>query len=122
MESSLTNRSRKRLRRAHRVRLTLRGSAERPRLNVMKSNRHIAAQLIDDDKGITLAAATTQMKKYRSKKLGNNKETARLIGTHIAELAKEKQITTVIFDRGFNKYHGVIAELANAARAAGLQF
>lgn len=122
MDSSLINRNRKRLKRASRVRKLLRGNAEKPRLNVMKSNRHIAVQLIDDDKGITLAAANTQMKKYRGKKLGNNKEAARLIGAHIAELAKEKQITTVIFDRGFNRYHGVIAELANAAREAGLQF
>jgi large subunit ribosomal protein L18 len=62
------------------------------------------------------------MKQFRGKNLGNNKEAARLIGTQIAEKAKEKQITTVVFDRGFNKYHGVIAELANAAREAGLQF
>ena len=122
MESQLKNRNRKRLNRAHRVRLSLHGSAEKPRLTVMKSNKHIAVQLIDDDKGITLVASSTQMKKYRSKKLTNNKEAARIIGTHIAELAKEKNISTVIFDRGFNKYHGVIAELANAAREAGLQF
>jgi large subunit ribosomal protein L18 len=122
MESQLKNRNRKRINRAHRVRLSLRGNAEKPRLTVMKSNKHIAAQLIDDDKGVTLVASSTQMKKYRSKNLTNNKEAARLIGTHIAELAKEKNISTVIFDRGHNKFHGVIAELANAARAAGLQF
>jgi large subunit ribosomal protein L18 len=88
----------------------------------MKSNRHIAVQLIDDEKGITLAAMSTQMKKFRAKKLTSNKEAARLIGAELAELAKGKQITTVVFDRGFYKYHGVIAELANAAREAGLQF
>jgi large subunit ribosomal protein L18 len=122
MESSLINRNRKRLKRATRVRQNLRGTAEKPRLTVMKSNRHIAAQLIDDEKGITLAAANTQMKKFRGKKLTSNKEAARLIGTELGELAKGKQITTIVFDRGFYKYHGVIAELANAAREAGLQF
>ena len=122
MESSLVNRNRKRLKRATRVRQNLRGTAEKPRLTVMKSNRHIAVQLIDDEKGITLAAMSTQMKKFRAKKLTSNKEAARLIGAELAELAKGKQITTVVFDRGFYKYHGVIAELANAAREAGLQF
>jgi large subunit ribosomal protein L18 len=122
MESSLINRNRKRLKRAYRVRQNLRGTAEKPRLTVMKSNRHIAAQLIDDEKGITLASASTLMKKFRSNKLTSNKEAARLIGTELGELAKDKQITTVVFDRGFYKYHGVIAELANAAREAGLQF
>src|SRR5476649_2818894 len=74
MESSLINRNRKRLKRATRVRQNLRGTAEKPRLTVMKSNSHIAAQLIDDEKGITLAAANTQMKKFRGKKLTSNKE------------------------------------------------
>jgi large subunit ribosomal protein L18 len=122
MESSLINRNRKRIKRAFRVRQNLRGTAEKPRLTVMKSNRHIAVQLIDDEKGITLASASTLMKKFRSKKLTSNKEAARVIGTEVGEIAKEKQITTVVFDRGFYKYHGVIAELANAAREAGLQF
>ena len=122
MESSLINRNRKRLKRAHRVRQNLRGTAEKPRLTVMKSNRHIAVQLIDDENGITLASASTLMKKFRSKKLTSNKEAARIIGSELGELAKDKQITTVVFDRGFYKYHGVIAELANAAREAGLQF
>ena len=122
MESSLINRNRKRLKRAYRVRLNLRGTAEKPRLTVMKSNRHIAVQLIDDENGITLASASTLMKKFRSKKLTSNKEAARIIGSELGELAKDKQITTVVFDRGFYKYHGVIAELANAAREAGLQF
>jgi large subunit ribosomal protein L18 len=122
MESSLINRNRKRLKRAYRVRQNLRGTAEKPRLTVLKSNRHIAVQLIDDEKGITLASASTLMKKFRSQKLTSNKEAARVIGTELGEIAKDKQITTVVFDRGFYKYHGVIAELANAAREAGLQF
>ncbi len=122
MESSLVNRNRKRIKRAYRVRLNLRGTAEKPRLTVMKSNRHIAVQLIDDENGITLASASTLMKKFRSKKLTSNKEAARIIGSELGELAKGKQIRAVVFDRGFYKYHGVIAELANAAREAGLQF
>lgn len=122
MESSLIQRNQKRIKRAHRVRRTLRGSSAKPRLSVMKSNQHIAAQLIDDESGITLVAASTLMKKFRTKTRGNNKEAARMIGIELAQRAKEKNITTVVFDRGFYKYHGVIAELANAAREGGLQF
>ncbi len=122
MESHLIQRNRKRFKRAASVRKYIRGSAEKPRLSVMKSNQHIAAQIIDDEAGTTLVSAATLMKKFRAKKLGNNKEAARLIGTELAERAKEKNITTVVFDRGFHKYHGVIAELANAAREAGLKF
>ena len=122
MESSLINRNRKRLKRAHRVRQNLRGTAEKPRLTVMKSNRHIAAQLIDDEKGITLASANTQMKKFRSKKLTSNKEAARIIGAELGELAKGKDIIAVVFDRRFRKFHGVIKEFADAARTAGLKF
>lgn len=122
MESNLIQRNKKRLKRAQSVRMNLRGSAEKPRLSVMKSNLHIAAQLIDDETGVTLASASTMMKKFRSKALGNNKVAAKLIGTELAERAKEKNISTVVFDRGHNRYHGVIAELADAARAAGLQF
>lgn len=122
MESSLVQKNRKRIKRALRVRKYLRGTAEKPRLSVMKSHLHLAAQLIDDDQGITLAAASTQMKKFRAKKLTSNKASARMIGTEIAELAKGKNIQAVVFDRGHNKFHGVIAELASAAREAGLQF
>jgi len=121
MESSVIQKHRKRVQRARSVRKLLRGSFEKPRLSVMKSNQHIAAQLIDDETGTTLVSASTLMKKLRAKG-GKNREAAKLVGTEIAHLAKEKNITTVVFDRGFNKYHGVIAELADAARAGGLQF
>lgn len=121
MESSLIQRNRKRIKRAYSVRRKLRGSSEKPRLSVMKSNQHIAAQLIDDESGTTLASASSLLKKFRAKS-GKNKAVAKLIGTELAERAKEKNITAVVFDRGFNKYHGVIAELAEAARAGGLQF
>jgi large subunit ribosomal protein L18 len=122
MESNIIKRNKKRIKRAGANRKKLRGSAEKPRLSVMKSNLHIAVQLIDDEAGVTLTSASTLMKKFRSKALGNNKTAAKLIGTEIAELAKEKNITTVVFDRGHNRYHGVIAELADAAREAGLKF
>ncbi len=122
MESSLIQRNKKRFKRARSVRQKLRGSAEKPRLSVTKSNLHISAQLIDDDAGVTLAAASTLMKKFRSKALGNNKAAAKMVGAELAERAKEKNISTVVFDRGHLKYHGVIAELAEAARSGGLQF
>lgn len=122
MDNTLKLRKMVRQKRAVRVRRHVRGTAEKPRLTVIRSNRHLAAQIIDDDRGITLVAANTQMKKFRTQKLSATKGAARLIGTELAELAKEKKITTVVFDRGFYKYHGVIAELASAAREGGLQF
>lgn len=122
MESSLINKTRKRINRAIRVRKHLRGTLERPRLSVLKSNQHIAVQLIDDEQSITLASASTLTKEFRAKKLGRSKEAAKQIGAQIAELAKAKDIKAVVFDRGHYKFHGVIAELANAARANGLQF
>lgn len=122
MESNIIQRNRKRIKRAGVNRHKLRGSQDKPRLSVMKSNLHIGVQLIDDEKGVTLASASTVMKKFKSKSLGNNKAAAKLIGTEIGALAKDKNITTVVFDRGHHRYHGVIAELANAAREAGLKF
>src|SRR3569832_2881257 len=83
MESSLIDRNQKRIKRARWVRKNLRGSADKPRLSVMKSNLHISAQLIDDEAGVTLASASTLMKKLRAKAQGNNKATAKLIGTEL---------------------------------------
>ncbi len=122
MESSLLNKTRKRINRAIRVRKHLRGTQAKPRLSVLKSNQHIAVQLIDDDQSITLASASTLSKEFRKQKLGKSKKAAKQIGMKIAELAKAKDIKAVVFDRGYNKFHGVIAELANAARENGLQF
>lgn len=119
MESNLLTRNRQRIKRAFRVRKHVRGSADKPRLSVSKTNVHISVQLIDDEKGITLASAGTMHKDMRGKK---SKESARLVGTKIADLAKEKQIQRVVFDRGRHKFHGLIKELAGAARDAGLQF
>jgi large subunit ribosomal protein L18 len=103
-----------------RVRKTLIGSATRPRLSVSKTNCHIYAQLIDDENSLTIAGFGTLSKTCKDKK--KSKDSAREIGKHIAELAKEKNINSVVFDRGRYKFHGVVAELANSAREAGLQF
>lgn len=121
MESSILKRNHKRSKRALRVRKHLRGTADKPRMSVQKSNQHLSVQLIDDDNAVTLVALSTTMKEFRDKKMKKSKEAARLIGGKIAELAKERQIGRAIFDRGRYKYHGLIAELASAAREGGLQ-
>lgn len=109
--------------RGWRVRKHLHGTAERPRLSVHKSNAHISAQLIDDDNGVTLGSVATFGKEFRDTEFKKkNKVSARKLGETIAELAKQKNITTVIFDRGSFKYHGILAELADAARSSGLKF
>jgi large subunit ribosomal protein L18 len=90
---------------------------------VVKSNKHIAVQLIDDEKAVTLGSTATFSKEFKSTEFNKkNKESAKKLGQRIAEIAKDKNITEVIFDRGCSKYHGVLAELANAAREAGLKF
>jgi large subunit ribosomal protein L18 len=122
MDNSTLKAAVNRYKRAIRVRKKLHGTAEKPRFCVLKSNRHIAVQLIDDDRGMTLASAATHMKEFKQKKVVKSKEAARLIGQKIAEIAKSKSITAVVFDRGHYQYHGLVAELAGAAREAGLQF
>lgn len=108
-----------RLQRAHRVRATVIGTAERPRLSVHISNRHIVAQVIDDSAHKTLAYATTVGSKVVK---GTATERATLIGTEIAKKAKTVKVSKVVFDRGNKLYHGRVAALADAARAAGLEF
>jgi large subunit ribosomal protein L18 len=112
-----------RLKRHLRVRKKIKGTAERPRLNIFRSSKHMYAQLIDDVKGVTLAAASTQDKELRSE-IGNggNVEAARKVGALIAERAKQKGIVKVVFDRGGYLYHGRVQALADAAREAGLEF
>lgn len=105
------------------IRRRLRGTAIKPRMSVFKSNKHLFVQLIDDENGHTLLSASTMMKELDKPELKKkSKETARYIGGLVADQAKGKNIQTVIFDRGHNKYHGLLAEVANAAREAGLQF
>lgn len=123
MINNLTKRNVRRRRRQLRVRNGVRGSAEKPRMAVFKSNKHIFAQLIDDDNGVTVASAGTLTKEFRDMKLGKkSKEAARQVGLKLAEAAKQKNILAVVFDRRYYKYHGLLAEVANAARETGLQF
>jgi large subunit ribosomal protein L18 len=110
-----------RRRRHNRVRRKVHGSAERPRLAVFRSNKHISAQLIDDDSGRTLAAAST-VEAALVGHPGGNIEAAVKVGGLVATRAKEAGITTVVFDRGGFAYHGRVAALADAARAEGLEF
>jgi len=112
-----------RKKRAQRVRKHLRGTSEKPRLCVVKSNSHIQAQLIDDEAGRTLGGTATFAKEFRNTEFNRrNKTSARKLGEQIAEIAKSNNIKEVVFDRGPFKYHGILAELADAARAGGLQF
>ncbi len=110
-----------RLRRHNRVRKKVAGTAARPRLAVFRSAKHITAQIIDDVSGRTLAAASTTEKSLRSGN-GGNKAAAENIGKLIGERAKAAGVDTVVFDRGGFLYHGRVAALADAARAAGLEF
>ncbi|HVU74839.1 MAG TPA: 50S ribosomal protein L18 [Mycobacteriales bacterium] len=110
-----------RARRHLRVRKKVVGTAERPRLVVTRSARHITAQIVDDAKGHTLASASTAEKALKG---GTGDKTAKAgaIGTAIAERAKAAGVSAVVFDRSGNSYHGRIAALADAARAGGLEF
>jgi large subunit ribosomal protein L18 len=110
-----------RLRRHRRVRKHVRGTAERPRLAVFRSNKHISAQVIDDIAGRTLAAASTVEKDIRGGAT-SNKIAAATIGKLVGERAKAAGVTKVVFDRGGNIYHGRVAAVADAAREAGLDF
>jgi large subunit ribosomal protein L18 len=109
-----------RLRIHKRIRNKLAGTESRPRLAVFRSLNHIYAQLIDDEQGRTVVAAATTEKDLRGR--GGNLEGAKLIGKTVAERAKDKGITKVVFDRGGYLYHGRVKALAEAARQAGLEF
>ena len=117
---SKTDRKLERARRHARVRTKVSGTAERPRLCVYRSNSNLYAQIIDDVAGNTLVAASTLDKEVKTKK--SNKEAAKEVGTAVAKKALEKNIKSVVFDRGGFIYHGVVKELAEAAREAGLDF
>jgi large subunit ribosomal protein L18 len=112
-----------RQRRAFRVRKRVRGTSERPRLTVARSHKHISVQVIDDVVGKTLAAASSLDKGLSGAlKSGGNRTAAQAVGKAIAERAKAAGITAVCFDRGPYRYHGRVAELADAARKGGLSF
>jgi large subunit ribosomal protein L18 len=110
-----------RIRVHERIRRKVRGSAERPRLAVYRSTKHIYAQVIDDRKGHTVAAASSS-EKSSTVKGGGNVAGAKEIGKLVAQRAKEKGINKVVFDRGGYLYHGRVKALADAAREAGLEF
>lgn len=113
----------KQLRRAQRVRTKLRKQANgRPRLSVVRSSKNIAVQVIDDERGITLAAASTQEKDFRAKSNGSTTSAAAEIGKLIAERASKAGVEEVVFDRGGYMFHGRIKALADAAREGGLKF
>jgi large subunit ribosomal protein L18 len=111
-----------RLRRHRRVRKKVHGTAARPRLAVYRSNRHLSAQLIDDDSGRTIVSASSLEADFRKQQAGGNVAAATAVGTLVAQRAKAAGITSVVFDRGGFLYHGRIAAIADAARAAGLEF
>jgi large subunit ribosomal protein L18 len=111
-----------RQRRHRRIRVKLNGSAQRPRLSVFRSLQHIYAQVIDDVAGTTLVAASTNEPTTRASLKGSKTDRARSVGQTIAERAKDKGISSVVFDRGGYQYHGRVKALADAAREAGLEF
>lgn len=120
MSISAKTKRQARVRRHARVRKQVIGTADRPRLAVFRSNRHVVAQIIDDAAGSTLAAASTLEADLRS--TGGNLAGAKAVGELVAERAKAAGVTAVVFDRGGLKYHGRVAAVAEAARAAGLEF
>jgi large subunit ribosomal protein L18 len=121
MSTSAKDKQVARARRHYRVRKKVTGTAERPRLAVFRSNKHISAQLIDDEGGRTLAAASTVEAALRSSATGN-KTAAAAVGRLIAERGKAAGVSRVVFDRGGFRYHGRVAAVADAAREGGLEF
>lgn len=109
-----------RLKRHRRVRKNISGTAERPRLNVFRSAKHIYAQIIDDAAGVTLVSASTMDKEFNE--YGGNIDAAKKVGEIVAKRAAEKNIKSVVFDRGGYIYHGRVAALAEGAREGGLEF
>lgn len=106
-----------------RIRKKIQGTAARPRLNIYRSLNHIYAQLIDDEKGVTLVSASSLDKEIRAhNKSGGNVAGAKIVGAEIARRAGSKGIETVVYDRGGYRYHGRVKVLAEAAREAGLKF
>jgi large subunit ribosomal protein L18 len=120
MSNSAKHKRNARIRRHTRVRKHVRGTAERPRLAVFRSNKHISAQVIDDYSGHTLAAASTLESELRSG--SGNKDAAASVGRLVAERAKAAGVDKVVFDRGGFLYHGRVAAVAEGARDAGLEF
>lgn len=115
------SRNEARIARHSRIRTKISGTSETPRLSVFRSNKQISAQIIDDEKGITLVSASSLDKDLKITN-GGNVEAAKLVGKSIAEKAKKAKIKTVVFDRSGYLYHGRIEALAESARENGLEF
>ena len=121
--ATVKSRNALRVRRHDRIRKRMNGSAQRPRLSVFRSLQHVYAQVIDDSTGRTLVAESTREKTVaQGLESLSSMAAAERVGTIVAERAKEKGVTSVVFDRGGYKYHGRIKALADAARGAGLEF
>jgi large subunit ribosomal protein L18 len=105
----------------YRIRAKVKGTAQKPRLSVFRSNKEIYAQLINDDAGVTVAAASSREKDIAAQK-GNKTEKSKLVGHSIARKAKELGIEAVVFDRGGNLFHGRVKAIADGAREGGLIF
>lgn len=119
MKTSILDNRRRAARRAIRTRAALHGTAERPRMSVFRSQKHMSVQVINDDLGRTLVAASDALVAAKGKK---PVEVAALVGAEIARRAKDAGVTSVVFDRGSYLYHGRVKALADAAREAGLVF
>ncbi|MBJ7504749.1 MAG: 50S ribosomal protein L18 [Ilumatobacteraceae bacterium] len=122
MTTTAQKRHELRLRRHRRVRKKVRGTAVRPRLAIYRSNKHLIAQVIDDDSGRTIASASSLEADFRKTQSGSTVAAAAAVGSLVAERTKQAGISSVVFDRGGFLYHGRIAAIAEAARAAGLEF
>ncbi len=109
-------------RRRVRIRKKVFGTTERPRLNVFRSTKHIYAQVIDDTKGVTIAASSTMAKETRGQVTGKKVDKAKAVGIAVAAACKAKNIETVVFDRGGYRYHGRVKAVADGAREGGLKF
>jgi large subunit ribosomal protein L18 len=121
--SEVKDRKQRRVKIRRRYRQGVRGTANRPRLSVYRSLRHVYAQIIDDESGVTLASASTLEKSAAGGlKATGNREAGALLGKLIAARAKEHGVESVVFDRGGFRYHGVIRAIADGAREAGLKF
>ena len=120
--SNVSDKQRARSRRHHRVRKKVSGTAEKPRLAVFRSNRHVVAQVVDDTSGRTLAAASSLEAAVRASGATGNRAASAAVGKLVAERARAAGVTKVAFDRGGYLYHGRVAALADGAREAGLEF
>ena len=120
--STYKTKKKQRVRRHNRLRQILSGTAQKPRLSVNFTSKHIYAQLIDDDSGQTLAAVSSMSPEFKKLNAKANLEGAKQLGKTVAEKAVAAGIKTIVFDRGGFKYHGRVKALADAARSVGLQF